>query len=139
MAVIIAAIVAMVPAAVMLLVLRASFPRIAAFALGALVHLVPLRGALGWPKSSDAFVRMNVLAAVDPGASPAGIVNEDVVPAPIKPIIVWSPTPRPEKSSDGHAKAETNPASHDESGPRREENDSRVVSTAPRRKQGWPA
>src|SRR5580693_351364 len=127
MAVIIAAIVAMVPAAVMLLVLRASFPRIAAFALGALVHLVPLRGALGRAKSPDAFVGMNVFTAVDPGASPAGIVDEDVVPAPVKPIVIWSPTPRPKESSDGHAKAETNSAPHEESGPRRKENDSRVV------------
>ena len=137
MAVIIAAIVAMVPAAVMLLVLRASFPRIAAFALGALVHLVPLRGAIGRAKSLDAFVRMNVFAAVDPGASPAGIVDEHVVPAPIKPIIA-SPTPRPEKSSEVTPKPKRIPPPTKNPG-RGGRKRFAGRSTAPRRKRGLPA
>src|SRR5579864_5277334 len=68
---------------------------------------------------------MKIFAAVHPGSSPAGIVDEHRVPAPIEAII--APAPWPEKSSEGHAKAEANPATDKESGTRREENNSRVV------------
>src|SRR6266851_7278784 len=89
------------------------------------MHFVPLLGSIGWPVSADALVRMSIFAAVLPGASPAGVVDNHRMAAPVKAVI--APAPWPEESSERHAKAETNRASNIDTRTRSQEDDSRVV------------
>ena len=69
------------------------------------------------------FVRVNVRAAVDPGSSPASVVDENRVPTPIKSGKPGAPAPRPEGRSDRHPEAEANRATDYETRPWSDEND----------------
>src|SRR5271165_378898 len=70
---------------------------------------------------------MRIFATVVPGASPSAVIDIYVVPVPIEAAVSRPPSPRPEEKSKRNAKAETNSAAHIKSGPRREEDNSRIV------------
>src|ERR1700691_3333835 len=79
-------------------------------------------------KSANSRVRMNVCAAIDPSSPPASVIDKQGVPAPVKAAIkTRGPAPRPEESAERHPKTEADGAAHNETGPWREEDDSRVI------------
>ncbi len=71
---------------------------------------------------------MSVCATVGPRSSPASVIDEYGVSAPIKaPIETRTPSPGSEECSKRYSKAEADAAPNRETRPRREENDPRVI------------
>src|SRR5579862_2903731 len=67
--------------------------------------------------ASNSSLRVNVCAAVDPGSSPASVVDENRVPTPIKSGKAGAPAPRRDGGSDADPEAEANRATDYETGP----------------------
>src|SRR5262245_24174823 len=72
------------------------------------------------------FIRVNVDAAVDPGATPRTIVDDHDVAAPDE--VAAAPTPRAEVGTDGDTEAEADGAADEETGTRRRVDDDGIVS-----------
>src|ERR1700692_4135075 len=84
-----------------------------------------LRGTIARLKAMHVFVGMRIFAAIVPISAPPLIVAEHGATVPVKAVI--TPAPRPEKSANRHAIAETDSAADIKSGTRGKKNDSRIV------------
>src|ERR1700722_1555052 len=91
------------------------------------MQIMMLRHAFARPPSPHALIGMNILAAIDPCASPPAVIYKHGVPTPVKAAKARPPAPRPEKYPERNAEPKPNRTPDKEARPWREENDPRIV------------